>query len=292
MRGGGGPRVPSAAAQLPSWAVLGGLPVTPPSGSSGGGSFEPWLGQDGRPWRGGWSEGRAGWFLRRDLPEAGKGLHGAPRSHSPLSRARRAGAAAGPPAHGPLPAAVPVTGTGGRHPPPPKRWGTPAGHAPSAGPAGDCGGPHPAAGREGARRQPGCRGWPWGGGGTGQTTLTQPAKGEPVPLAQHQVEAGVVPPEAPPLPAGQQQPAHLGVHAAALVPHHEGVHGAGGGGERGGRGMRGGERTGRPTLPPAPHRAPPQPRQGPARPPPPPPSPAPHGRGRRRPRPSLPGAGG
>lgn len=100
-------------------------------------------------------------------------------------------------------------------------------------------------------------------------TLTQPAEGEPVPLAQHQVEAGIVPAEAPPLPAGQQQPAHLGVHAAALVPHHEGVHG-------GGRGK------GLPALPPAAHGAPPQPRQGPARPP--PPGTAPHGRGR-RPRP-------
>lgn len=100
-------------------------------------------------------------------------------------------------------------------------------------------------------------------------SLTQPAEGEPVPLAQHQVEAGIVPAEAPPLPAGQQQPAHLGVHAAALVPHHEGVHG-------GGRGK------GLPALSPAAHGAPPQPRQGPARPP--PPGPAPHGRGR-RPRP-------
>lgn len=84
--------------------------------------------------------------------------------------------------------------------------------------------------------------------------LTQPAEGEPVPLTQHQVEAGVVPPEAPPLPGGQQQPAHLGVHAAALVPHHEGVHDGGDEGQL--------------TLPPAArgtpqaHGAPLQPRQG------------------------------
>jgi len=57
--------------------------------------------------------------------------------------------------------------------------------------------------------------------------LTQPAEGEPVPLAQHQVEAGVVLPQALPLPGGQEEPGNLRVDAAVPVPHHESVHGGG-----------------------------------------------------------------
>lgn len=100
-------------------------------------------------------------------------------------------------------------------------------------------------------------------------SLTQPAEGEPVPLAQHQVEAGVVLPQALPLAGGQEEPGDLRVDAAVLVPHHEGVHG-------GGASLPPGARR----VPQA-HGAPPQPRQGPPPPPPsPPPGRAPHGRGR------------
>lgn len=57
--------------------------------------------------------------------------------------------------------------------------------------------------------------------------LTQSPEGQPVPLAQHQVEPGVVPPQPLPVAGGQQQPGDLGVDAAILVAHHEGVHGDG-----------------------------------------------------------------
>lgn len=57
--------------------------------------------------------------------------------------------------------------------------------------------------------------------------LTQSPEGQPVPLAQHQVEPGVVPPQPLPVAGGQQQPGDLGVDAAILVAHHEGVHGEG-----------------------------------------------------------------
>lgn len=57
--------------------------------------------------------------------------------------------------------------------------------------------------------------------------LTQSPERQSVPLAQHQVEPGVVPPQPLPVAGGQQQPGDLGVDAAILIAHHEGVHGDG-----------------------------------------------------------------